>query len=141
MTTVYEVPPDKLVKLTAEKLKENKVISLPKWGTHVKKGSNKELPPQDGDWWWVRCASILRQIYINGPVGTSRLRTYYGGRVRRGAKKERFRKGSGKIIREVLSQLERAGYVNKTKIGRKISPNGQSFLDNAAHEVKIEAVK
>ncbi len=137
MTTVYDVPPDKLVTIAGEKLKKNKAISLPKWGIDVKKGANKELPPQDRDWWWVRCASVLRQIYINGPVGVSRLRTYYGGRVNRGVKKEKFREASGKIIREVLLQLEQAEYVTKTKRGRKISPMGQSFLDNAAHEIKV----
>ena len=137
MTTVYDVPPDKLVKKVGGKLKKNKAISLPKWGLDVKRGANKELPPQDEDWWWVRCASVLRQIYLHGPVGVARLRTYYGGRVNRGAKKGRFREASGKIIREVLSQLEQAGYVTKTKRGRKISPEGQKFLDNTAHELKI----
>lgn len=137
MTTVYDVPPDKLVKMAGEKLKKNKAISLPKWGLNVKKGSHKELPPENEDWWWVRCASVLRQIYLHGPVGVARLRTYYGGRVRRGTKKERFREASGRIIREVLKQLERAEYVTKTKRGRKISPKGQKFLDNTAHELKL----
>lgn len=137
MTTVYDVPPDKLVKKVGGKLKKNNAISLPKWGLNVKRGANKELPPQNEDWWWVRCASVLRQIYLHGPVGVARLRTYYGGRVRRGVKRERFREASGKIIREVLSQLERAGYVTKTKRGRKISPEGQKFLDKTAHELKI----
>jgi small subunit ribosomal protein S19e len=139
MTTVYDVPPGKLVKLAAEKLKKNKAIHLPKWAMDVKKGTSKELPPQDMDWWWVRCASVLRQIYIHGPVGVSRLRTYYGGRIRRGAKPERFREASGKIIRAVLLQLEEAEYVikpEKGKKGRIISPKGQSFLDDTAHEIK-----
>jgi small subunit ribosomal protein S19e len=136
MTTVYDVPPDKLVKMVGEKLKKNKSIALPKWGVDVKKGTNKELPPENEDWWWVRCASVLRQIYLHGPVGVARLRTYYGGR-RRGTKKGRFREASGKIIREVLLQLERAGYVRKTKRGRQISSEGQKFLDNAAHELKL----
>lgn len=139
MTTIYDVPPDKLVKLTAEKLKTNKTISMPKWAMEVKKGANKELPPQDEDWWWVRCASVLRQIYIHGPVGVSRLRTYYGSRVRRGAKPERFRKASGKLIRGMLLQLEQAGYVINPETGRKgrvISSAGQKILDNAAHEIK-----
>lgn len=138
MTTVYEVQPEKLVKVVAEKLKNNKAIYAPKWSLHVRKGVSKELPPTEVDWWWIRCASILRQIYIKGPVGIERLRTYYGGRERRGVKKERFKDGSGKIIREALLQLEKAGYVNKTKRGRKVSPKGQSFLDDGAHEIKIK---
>lgn len=143
MTTVYDVPPDKLIKLVGEKLKKNKAISMPKWGLNVKSRVRKELPPQDRDWWWVRAASMLRQIYLHGPVGVARLRTYYGGRVRRGVKKEHVREASGKVIREVLSQLERAGYITKTRKGRKISPEGQKFLDNTAHELKLmqEATK
>ena len=137
MTTVYDVRPDKLVRIVGEKLKKNRAIYLPKWGANVKGRANKELPPQNKDWWWVRCASVLRQIYIHGPVGVARLRTRYGGRVRRGVKREDVREASGKIIREVLSQLERAGYVTKTKKGRKISPVGQKFLDNTARELKI----
>jgi len=138
MTTVYDVAPDKLVKAVGEKLKKNKAISRPKWCMDVKTGANKESPPQDEDWWWVRCASVLRQTYLHGPVGVARLRTYYGGRVNRGVKKGRFREASGKIIREVFSQLERAGYVTKTKRGRKMSPEGQKILDNTAHELKID---
>lgn len=144
MTTVYDVPPGELVKLAAEKLKKNKAIRMPRWAMDVKKGTSKELPPQDMDWWWVRCASVLRQMYLHGPVGVSRLRTYYGSRVRKGAKPERFRKASGKIIRAVLLQLEQAEYVinpEKGKKGRIISPKGQSFLDGIAHEIKEGGVK
>ena len=153
MTTLYDVPPGKLVEKVAEELKKNKAIRMPKWAAEVKKGANKELPPQDDDWWWLRSASVLRQIYLHGPVGVSRLRTYYGSRVRRGAKPERFRAASGKIIRTVLSQLEQAGFVikpeqgknkngrtgqkgRKGRKGRVISPKGQSFLDNTAHVLK-----
>ncbi|MDF2954448.1 30S ribosomal protein S19e [Candidatus Alkanophaga liquidiphilum] len=137
MTTVYDVPQDKLVQLAAEKLKRGKGIAPPKWAAFVKGGISNELPPQQEDWWWTRCASVLRQIYIHGPVGVSRLRTYYGGKRRRGVKPPHFRKGSGKIVREVLQQLERAGLVIKTKKGRKISPKGQAFLDNVAYELKL----
>ena len=141
MTTVYDVPADELVKAVAEKLKKMRAIAMPRWCVHVKTGVAKELPPMQKDWWYIRCASILRQIYINGPVGVSRLRTRYGGRQRRGVKREHFRKGSGKIIRVALTQLEDAGLVVKTKEGRKISPKGQSLLDNTAHEVRMRLMQ
>jgi len=139
MTTAYDVTPDKLVQNVAKKLKKNKTIIFPKWAMDVKTGVSRELPPQDSDWWYVRCASVLRQIYMNGPVGVSRLRTHYGGRNNRSVKKGRFRKASGKVIRTALLQLEQAGYVlnpEKGKKGRLISPTGQKLLDNAAYEIK-----
>ena len=138
MTTVYDVPPDALIKKVAEKLKQNKAIALPEWGDYVKTGVNRELPPVDEDWWFIRCSSILRRIYIDGPVGTSRLATFYGGRHRRGVKTEHLKKGSGSIIRKALQQLEAAGYVKKSEKGRIISPKGRSLLDNAAFEVEKE---
>ncbi len=144
MTTVYDVPADELVKRVADRLKKNKHIRLPKWAMEVKTGAHKELPPQDNEWWYVRAASMLRQIYMHGPVGVARLRTYYGGRVRRGTRRERFREASGKVIRTILSQLEEAGYVikpEKIKKGRMISPKGQSFLDDIAHDIKLEMLK
>ena len=53
----------------------------------------------------------MRRIYIDGPVGTEKLRTFYGGRKRRGTKPARFGKGSGSVIGKLLQQLEAAGFV------------------------------
>ncbi|GBF36198.1 30S ribosomal protein S19e [Methanofervidicoccus abyssi] len=140
MTTVYDVPPSKLIEKVAKKLKEMN-IDRPEWVDFVKTGAHKERRPHDPDWWYIRCASILRKIYINGPVGVERLRTAYGGRKNRGHKPERFVKASGNIIRKALQALERLDLVTKTKEGRVITPKGQSLLDNTAKEVMDEIVE
>lgn len=141
MTTIYDVPASALIKKAAKQLKNEEKITPPDWSVYVKTGVHKEMPPSSEDWWYVRCASILRRIYVDGPVGVSRLRSFYGGSGNRGSKPGRFLKGSGSIIREELQQLEKLGYVRKMKGGRVISPQGQSFLDNIANEVKKELVK
>ena len=140
MTTVYDVPPSKLIEKVAQKLKEMN-IDKPQWVDFVKTGAHKERRPHNPDWWYIRCASILRKIYIDGPVGVERLRTAYGGRKNRGHKPERFVKGSGNIIRKALQALEKLGLVARTKEGRVITPKGQSLLDNTAKEVMDEIVK
>jgi small subunit ribosomal protein S19e len=137
MTTAYDVPPNELIGKLAEKLKKDEYISPPEWMMYAKTGVNREVPPETEDWWFIRCGSLLRRIYIDGPVGVARLRTYYGGRERRGLKKERFTKGSGSIIREMLRQLEEAEYIRRMKEGRVISSKGQYFIDNTAYEVKL----
>ncbi len=141
MTTVYDVPAEILINSVAQKLKNDQKVKPPEWARFAKTGAHKELSPDNAEWWFVRCASILRRIYIDGPVGVSRIRSFYGGRHRNGVTRVHFSKGSGSIAREALQQLEKAGFVKAQKTGRIISPVGQSFLDNAANEVKSELVK
>ena len=46
-------------------------------------------------------------------------------------------KGSGAIIRRVLQQLEKAGYVRTTeKNGRELTNSGRSLLDKTAAEIQ-----
>jgi small subunit ribosomal protein S19e len=141
LTTVYDVPAEMLINKAAQKLKNDQKAKPPEWARFAKTGAHKELSPDNSDWWFIRCASILRRIYIDGPVGVSRLRSFYGGRHRNGVKPIHFSKGSGSVAREALQQLEKAGFVKTQKTGRIISKDGQSFLDNTANEVKSELVK
>ncbi len=136
MTTVYDVPPHDLIEAVAVELKAAGKVQPPKWAEFVKTGVHKEMPPTNPDWWFVRCASVLRRIYIDGPVGVSRLRTFYGGKQRKPVRTGGFAKGSGSIAREALQQLEKAGYVRKLKVGRQITPAGQAFLDDTAHKIR-----
>ena len=138
MTTVYDVPADLLISAIAKDLSENKSITAPDWAKFVKTGVHKERRPEDADWWYTRCASILRKVYIDGPVGLNSLRSFYGGKKDRGSEPEKFRKGSGSIIRTALHQLEDAGFIAKIKEGRIITPGGKSFVDKTSNIVKSE---
>ena len=99
--------------------KELKVmIKKPEWAELVKTGVFKERPPVDSDWWYMRAASMLLKIQKLGCVGVSKLRTKYGGRKNRGVAPEHFFRGSGKIIRTILQQLEIAGLLKQDKKGQ-----------------------
>lgn len=135
MITVREVSAEKFNEKLKEELKKIKEISPPKWAHFVKSGTHKERPPVQKDFWYIRTTSVLRRIYLDGPVGVSRLRTYYGGRKRRGHKPAHFRKASGNILRKILQQLEKTNLIEKTKRGRKVTSAGQRFLDRIAYEV------
>ena len=142
MSTVYDVDPNKLIIKTSELLK--KEITMPKWATFIKTGLNKQRPPQQDDWWYIRAAAILREVYVNGPIGTQKLRTKFGGRKDYGTKPSKHAKAYGKIIRTILQQLEEKNYVEKSdrfKKGRVISKKGKSFLDKIATEIKKEENK
>ncbi|UCC93263.1 MAG: 30S ribosomal protein S19e [Thermoplasmata archaeon] len=136
MTTVYDVPPQKLIDLTAEKLRDYKEIEEPEWARDVKTGTHVETQPVQENWWHIRTAAVLRKIYLYGPIGTERLSGEFGGAKDRKAKPYKAVKGSRSVIRHSLQQLETAGLVEADKNkGRKITPKGQSLLDNTAREI------
>lgn len=131
--SIYDLPADEYNTKLAEELKKNHEFKMPDWSYFVKTGVSKSRPPESSDWWFIRIASILRQIYINGIVGVGRLRTKYGGRKNRGMKPERFAKASGKIIRIMLQQSEKAGFLEKVKegkrFGRRLTKHGKDLLE------------
>ena len=140
MTTVYDVPADVLIERLSDYIKGNiPQVQPPEWAAYVKTGSHVERAPQDPDWWYVRTASMMRKLYINGPVGVSRLRKEYGGRKRMGVRPAHFRKAGGNILRTILQQLEQAELVEKAnRKGRIVSRKGRSLLDAMSGQIKRE---
>ncbi|MBE6493634.1 MAG: 30S ribosomal protein S19e [Methanosphaera stadtmanae] len=135
MTTAFDVPADSLISALSKELKENDKINEPDWAKFVKTGVHKERRPENPDWWYVRTAALLRRVYVDGPVGIKRLQTKYGGSKDRGTNPEKFRRGSGSIIRTALQQLEEAGYVEQTIDGRTVTSAGRSYLDQKSAEI------
>ena len=106
MPTLYDIKPSEAIEKASELLKKD--IKVPEWAHFVKTSSGKENPPDDPSWYYKRAASILRKVYVRGPIGTNKLRMLYGTKKNRGHAREQFRKGAGKIIRSILQQLEKA---------------------------------
>lgn len=138
MTTVYDVPASRLISELSKELKKIKTIQPPEWAKYVKTGVDREKSPDNEDWWYVRSASLLRKVYVQGPIGIPTLRRIYGGKKNRGHKPEKKRGGSGSIIRHILKQLESAGLVEKTEKGRVVTKKGTSLLDKISHNIKKE---
>ncbi|MBW2987334.1 30S ribosomal protein S19e [Candidatus Woesearchaeota archaeon] len=141
MVTVFDVDPQVLINRAAKELKNNEKVNPTEWAKFVKTGPHKQKVPNDPDWWFVRAAAILRTVYIKGPIGVSKLRTKYGGKVFRSksVRPQHTMKASGSIIRKILQQLEAAGYLEKEsksiKRGRKLTGAGRKFLDNISKDI------
>lgn len=143
MPTPYDVPPAILIERLAKYLKDNvDAIRPPEWTPYVKTGAHAERPPQNPDWWYIRCASLLRKVYVMGPIGIEHLRSKYSGRKNMGVRPEHARKGGGAIIRRALQQLEKAGFIETVRgRGRVTTPEGRKLLDSLAAEIKKELEK
>ena len=124
-----------MISTLAEDLKKIPEIKAPEWSEFVKTGRAKDRIPDQKDWWYQRSASILKKVERLGPVGVQKLRIQYGSKKNRGYKPEKFFKGSGKIIRVILQQLEKAELIKEVKDGvhkgRKLTPKGQSLLSKS----------
>jgi small subunit ribosomal protein S19e len=140
MVTIYDIPPRQLIDEIAKELKKMPEMAPPEWAEYVKTGVNKERPPVEKDWWYVRSAAVLRTIYRLGPIGVSKLRTKYGGRKNRGYAPDKTFKGSGNILRKILQKLEIVGFVKQGQAGihkgRIMTPKGRSFIDKLAGKLK-----
>ncbi|MCH8996365.1 MAG: 30S ribosomal protein S19e [Nitrososphaerota archaeon] len=140
MAKVYDVPADLLINKLADILK-NEDIPAPSWTPFVKTGSHAEKPPQKPDWWHTRCASILRKVYLNGPLGINDLRKMYGGGKAVGYGNRDHRPAGGGIIRTAIQGLEKLGYVEKVAgKGRVVSKNGMKKLDRLATEILSQLI-
>lgn len=132
MITAYDIEANRLIKTVAEKLQEEKSIAPPEWVPFVKSGAHRERAPDDPAFWYKRCASILRTLYIRGPQGVGALREKYGGKPGSRSGRMHFTRAGGSSVRKPLQQLEKAGLVMKIKEGRKISNKGIALLNAAA---------
>jgi len=145
---IFAKDPQKFNAALAEALKKVPEFKKPEWVDFVKSGYGRERPMKDDDFWNKRGASILRQLYLKGVVGVGKLRTRYGNKKKRGTRASKFAKASGKIIRSILQQAEKAGLVEKvTKMqhGRRLTQKGRDFLDSieveAGKEIVVEMVQ
>jgi small subunit ribosomal protein S19e len=138
MATVYDVNANLLIAKSSEELK--KLVKQPLWTIYVKTSAGKERPPLEKDWYYKRLASILRKVYLFGPIGVNKLRLKYGNRKNIGMSGERVYKGSGKIIRTCLQELEKLQFIKKAEKGKHkgkiITGKGKSFLDKLAKNLK-----
>ena len=142
MTTAYEVPQELLISKLADHLKHVSQVEQPSWIAYTKTGSHAQRQPTEKDWWFTRCGSLLRKIYLHGPIGLSQLESDYGGRKKSGYYVGHHRDAGGAIIRKAIQQLEAAGFVAKQgRKGRILTGKGTSLVDKQSTEVMKELAK
>ncbi len=142
MTTAYDVPPELLIERLKDRLEKEGKVKPPEWAAFARTGVHTEKAPVQKDWWYRRVASVLRKVYMNGPLGSTHLASEFGGRRDDGSAPYHPRRGSRSVAREAMQQLEGLGYLSKIdKRGRTITASGKKLLDGLAHEILLEMAK
>uniref|UniRef100_A0A2L2Y3J0 Ribosomal protein S19 n=1 Tax=Parasteatoda tepidariorum TaxID=114398 RepID=A0A2L2Y3J0_PARTP len=136
-TSVKDVKQHDFVKALSAHFKKSGKLKVPEWVDVVKTGMHKELAPYDEDWFYTRCASVARHLYIRSPAGVGALTKIYGGRYRRGTRPSRYCRGSSSVARKALQALENLKLVEQDPSGgRKLSNQGRRDLDRIASQIR-----
>ena len=88
-------------------------------------------------------ASILRKIYLHGPLSVNDLRTIYGdGRRNMYYGARHHKDASGAVIRNAIHGLEKLGYLEKVaKKGSILTRQGMQKLDKLSTEILNELIQ
>jgi small subunit ribosomal protein S19e len=142
LVRVHDVPAAKLIEELATHLKRVPEIEPPTWASFVKTGSHADRPPQRQDWWYVRAASLMRKVYLQGPIGIEKLEIVYGGSKAVGYFPKHHRDSGSSAIRNILKGLEKAELVSKQGTsGRVLTSKGVALLDKISKDVFEGLVK
>ena len=138
-SNVREVNPQLFNEKLAQFLQNSKKIEQPNWADLVKTGCLNQMPPNLTNWWYTRAAAVFRQVYLHPNTSVTELRNRFGSKKHYGTKPCHFCQSSGKVLRTILQQLEKAGYIKTAEDdhgGRIVTANGQKQLDLIAVEIK-----
>jgi len=102
--TVKDVDQQVLTKNLAAFFKKSGKVLVPEQADYIKTAKFKETGPTDDDWFYIRCASIMRHLYLRSPSGVAVLTKVYGGRKRNGVHPSKYCRSSDGCIRKVSGQ-------------------------------------
>ncbi|KAH8236723.1 small ribosomal subunit protein eS19B [Drosophila bipectinata] len=134
--TAKDIDQHVMTKALAAFLKKSGKIVVPEQADYIKTGKFKETAPTEAEWFYTRCASIMRHLYHRSPSGVAAFTKIYGGRKRNGVRPSNFCRSSDGCIRKALQALEAARMVEKHPDGGRIlTPIGQRDMDRLANNI------
>ena len=139
--TVLDAPSSKLINQIASFFKEKNIIKMQKYAPLVKCSRANDCEPIDPDYIYYKAAAICRKLYVTKSrnIGVGSLRSMFSKKERRGSQPPKTFRAGGKIIRELVIQLKKAGYIknyggkdDETNSGLFLTKTGISELDKIA---------
>ncbi len=138
--TVLDVPSNKFINQVAAFFKEKNIIKIPSYAPLVKTSRSNDCEPINSDFPYYKAAAICRKLYLTKSknLGVGSLRVMFSKKERRGCQPPRTFRAGGKLIRDLVGQLKKGGYIanydgkEDDNDGLYLTKKGKSELDKVA---------
>eukprot|EP00657_Telonema_sp_P-1_P003578 TRINITY_DN1849_c0_g1_i2.p2 TRINITY_DN1849_c0_g1~~TRINITY_DN1849_c0_g1_i2.p2 ORF type:complete len:173 (+),score=86.80 TRINITY_DN1849_c0_g1_i2:169-687(+) len=136
--TVRDVDTWRWVKTMAKHFKDEGKLFVPSCTEIVKTSHGRERAPQNNDWYYIRCAAVLRAIYLRPGTGYGGLAKRFSNKKNRGSRPEIYCKAATGLLHWCCRSLEGLKLLAKGKEqGRVITKAGRKRADTIAFNTLI----
>ncbi|CAJ1016228.1 putative Ribosomal protein S19e [Leishmania utingensis] len=136
--TLKDVSAWRWIKTAARHFKQEGKIFVPNCTELIKSSHGRERAPQNPDWYYVRCAAVLRAIYLRPGVGYGGLSKRFGNKKNYGSRPEHTVNSSTGPLHWACKSLTKLGLVEPgAQSGQRLTRKGHKFADSLAFQVQI----
>ena len=134
--TIKDVKAFRWIKVMAKHLKQEGKLFVPNCTEYIKTSHGRERAPQNLDWYYIRCAAVLRRVYIRPGVGLGGLSKKFSNKKNRGSRPEIYCKAAKGPLHWCCKSLEGLKLIVKGKeSGRVLTKEGRKRCDTIASNV------
>ena len=131
--TMRDVSSWKWVRAMAAHFKQEGKLFVPSCTELIKTSHGRDRAPQNPDWYYIRCAAVLRRIYMRPGTGTGGLSKPFGNKKNRGSQPEITTRAARGLLHWCCKSLEGLKLIQKGKTsGRCVSKLGRQKADTIA---------
>ncbi len=136
--TIRDVAANKWIRAMAQHLKQEGKLFVPNCTEIVKQSHGNDRAPQNPDWFYYRCAAVLRRIYVRPGTGYGGLSKAFAIKKNNGSNREHTVRAARGMLHWACRSLEGLKLIAKGKSsGRVITKEGKKRADTVAFNVLI----
>ncbi|CCW66507.1 unnamed protein product [Phytomonas sp. Hart1] len=136
--TIRDVNAWHWIKTAARHFKCEGNLFVPSCTELVKTSCGRERAPQNPDWYYIRCAAVLRAIYLRPGVGYGGLSKRFSNKKNYGSRPEHMVRAATGLLHWSCKSLTKLGLVSGGKTsGQCLTKKGRMFADSLAFQVQV----
>lgn len=137
--TLRDVNAWRWIKSAARHFKQEGKLFVPNCTELVKSSHGRERAPQNQDWYYIRCAAILRALYLRPGEGYGGLSKRFASKKNNGSRPEHGVRACKGLLHWGCKSLTQLGLVEPgAESGQRLTKKGKKFVDGVAFLVKIK---